>query len=156
MFLVTTAPEPTRTMLSQTAEYALRASLWLAEHPGAAPARVGDLAQDLGVPQNYLSKTLHLLARAGVLQSTRGKHGGFQLARPAARIPLIEIIQPFERLTDSRTCILGRSVCSDTAPCQAHDRWKKVKEMTVAFFRDTTLADLVRQPGRRKALAVDD
>ena len=142
-------------MLSQTAEYALRASLWLAEHPDRSPVRVGDLAEALRIPQNYLSKTMHLLARAGVLHSTRGKHGGFQLARPAARIPLIEIVQPFERLGDARACLLGRTACSDAAPCQAHDRWKRVKEITTTFFRDTTLADLAREPVRKKALASD-
>ena len=142
-------------MLSQTAEYALRASLWIAEHPDRAPVRVGDLAEALNIPQNYLSKTLHLLARAGVLQSMRGRQGGFRLARPAARTPLIDIVQPFERLGDSRTCLLGRAVCSDATPCQAHDRWKRVKEITASFFRDTTLADLIREPIRKKALAGD-
>jgi len=136
-------------MLSQTAEYALRAALWLAEHPEQEPVRVGDLAEALDVPQNYLSKTLHQLARTGVVQSTRGKHGGFRLGRRPAAIPLWEIVQPFERLGDGRACLLGRSVCSDAAPCQAHERWKQVKETTAAFFRDTTLADLIRQPVRR-------
>lgn len=132
-------------MLSQTAEYALRAAVWLAEHP-QGPVRVGDLAHALRVPQNYLSKTLHQLARAGVLASTRGKHGGFQLARRPAAIRLLEIVQPFEPLTDRRTCVLGRAVCSDAAPCQAHDRWKQVMSTTTAFFGETTLADLIREP----------
>jgi len=155
MFLAASSRESSPLMLSQTAEYALRASLWIAEHPDRAPVRVGDLAEALNIPQNYLSKTLHLMARAGVLQSIRGKHGGFRLARPAARTPLIEIVQPFERLGDTRACLLGRAVCSDAAPCQAHDRWKRVKEITASFFRDTTLADLIREPIRKKALAGD-
>src|SRR5512145_1395301 len=99
-FLAASSAESSPLMLSQTAEYALRASLWIAEHPDRAPVRVGDLAEALNIPQNYLSKTLHLLARAGVLQSMRGRQGGFRLARPAARTPLIEIVQPFERLGD--------------------------------------------------------
>ncbi len=146
MFAPATTTRLGPVMLSQTAEYALRAAMWLAEHPDRLPARVGDLATALDVPQNYLSKTLHQLARAGVLQSTRGKHGGFRLARRPGAIPLIDIVRPFERLDDTRTCLLGRAVCSDASPCQAHDRWKQVKEITSAFFRNTTLADLVRTP----------
>jgi Rrf2 family protein len=132
-----------RPMLSQTAEYALRATLYLAEHPDGS-ARVGDLAAALEVPQNYLSKTLHQLARAEILTSTRGKHGGFRLARPAGEIRLLEIVAPFERFTDSRQCLLGSTVCSDVSPCAAHSRWKEVKERSNAFFRDTTLKDLIR------------
>ena len=130
-------------MLSQTAEYALRASLYLAEHAGAGPLSVGDLAANLEVPRNYLSKTLHLLARDGVLRSTRGKNGGFWLARPAKQIPLIDIIGPFERLGERQGCVLGRPVCSDSTPCAAHDRWKEVAELTTAFFERTTLEDLI-------------
>jgi Rrf2 family protein len=104
---------------------------------------VGDLAAHLEVPKNYLSKTLHLLARDGVLRSTRGKNGGFRLARPAKQIPLIDIIGPFERLGERRGCVLGRPVCSDSTPCAAHDRWKEVAELTTAFFERTTLNDLI-------------
>ncbi len=70
-------------MLSQTAEYALRTVLYLAARQGDGLFRVSEIAEELGIPQNYLSKTLHILARAGVLHSSRGKHGGFRLAKPA-------------------------------------------------------------------------
>jgi Rrf2 family protein len=129
-------------MLSQTAEYALRAALSMAEYPDEA-TRVGELARRLQVPQNYLSKTLHQLARAGILASTRGKHGGFRLARPPEEISLYEIVAPFERFEGKRPCLLGRSVCSDATPCAAHDRWKDVKARTNAFFQDTSLKDLI-------------
>ena len=136
-------------MLSQTAEYALRAAVWLAEH-SEGPVRVGDLAHALKVPQNYLSKTMHQLARAGVLTSLRGKNGGFQLARSPGAIRLLEIVAPFEPVGERRTCVLGRAVCSDAAPCRAHDRWKEVARATTAFFSGTTLADLLRAPvGKR-------
>ncbi|MEK6688644.1 MAG: Rrf2 family transcriptional regulator, partial [Gemmatimonadota bacterium] len=56
--------------LPQTAEYALRAVLHIASKPDLV--RVATLAEELDIPRNYLSKTLHQLARAGILQSTRG------------------------------------------------------------------------------------
>ena len=130
-------------MLSQTAEYALRAALFLAEHATTRPARVGEVAEALKVPRNYLSKTLHQLAKDGVLRSTRGKHGGFRLSRPADQIALIDIIAPFDRLGDRRECVLGRPVCSDKTACAAHHRWKEVAALTTAFFEGTSLQDLV-------------
>jgi Rrf2 family protein len=130
-------------MLSQTAEYALRAALWLAEHQDG-PVRVGDLAAALKVPKNYLSKTMHQLARAGLLSSVRGKNGGFQLARKPGSIRLLDIVRPFEPMMDRRECVLGRPSCSDVNPCAAHDRWKAVMQTTKAFFSQTTLGDLMK------------
>lgn len=131
-------------MLSQTAEYALRAVLEIAAEGGGQPVGAGKLAATLGIPQNYLSKTLHQLARSGVLESSRGKFGGFQLARPASRISLLEIVAPFDELTGDRACLMGRAVCSDQNACAAHSRWRVVAEQTAAFFRETMVADLIR------------
>jgi Rrf2 family protein len=129
-------------VLSRTAEYALRAVLAIAEG-GGQPVGAARLADTLGIPGNYLSKVLHQLARAGVLDSTRGKWGGFTLARPASRIPLLEVVGSVDEVTGNPTCLLGRSVCSDHHPCAAHERWKEVSEKSAAFFRETMVADLV-------------
>lgn len=128
-------------MLSQTAEYALRAVFYLAERPERGPVRVNDVAEALGVPQNYLSKILHVLAREGVLTSLRGPRGGFQLGRNPKQLHLIDIVTHFDDLPSGRRCVLGRPQCSDTNPCGAHARWKPVSERIGAFFRDTTVAD---------------
>lgn len=131
-------------MLNQTAEYALRTAVLLAEHEEAPVAlRAADLAAHLDIPANYLSKILHQLAREGVLESQRGKTGGFRLARPAARIRLADVIRPFDEIDTRRACLLGRPVCSDAAPCQAHARWKVIGTSLAEFFRHTTLAAMV-------------
>ncbi len=132
-------------MLSQTAEYALRAVLLIAAGEGQ-PVGAGRLAGELGVPPNYLSKTLHQLSRAGVLDSTRGRLGGFRLARPAGRITLLEVVRPFDPIPAGRACLLGLPVCSDRTACPAHRKWKRVAEQVADFFSRTTVADLA--PGR--------
>ena len=136
-------------MLSQTAEYALRAVLAVAAGGGDQPIGAARLAAKLGIPQNYLSKTLHQLARAGVLESTRGKAGGFRLARSPAKISLLEVVSPFDDVTGRKTCLMGQPVCSDHNSCAAHQRWKEVAERTAEFFRETTLADLASEAPHR-------
>ena len=131
-------------ILSQTADYALRAVLYVAEQAEDEPVQVAKMAEALRIPQNYLSKILHQLARTGVLSSTRGKAGGFQLAVPADRLRLITVIAPFDRFEQRRQCLLGRPECSDRTACAAHGRWKHVADTLVAFFRETSVADLVR------------
>lgn len=131
-------------VLSQTAEYALRAVLWLAEHGHGDTVRVDEIARALGIPANYLSKTLHTLVRARVLRSTRGPRGGFRLAVPPERLSLIRVVAPFEELDARRRCLLGRPECSDRNPCPVHDSWKQTAERVAQFFRATTVADVCR------------
>lgn len=129
-------------VLSHTAEYALRTVLELARLPPGQLVRVGELARRLDIPQNYLSKTLSQLARAGVLTSTRGKRGGFGLARPPRRLTLEEVVAPFEEV-GRRHCLLGTGVCSDRDPCEAHAAWREISDPMAEFFRKTTLADIL-------------
>ena len=130
-------------MLSHTAEYALRAALYLAEHGEGRRVQVAEMADALRIPRNYLSKILHSLARHGVLRSTRGKSGGFQLARSPADLYLVEVVAPFGSPGEKRQCLLGRPQCSDRTACAAHARWKELAERIVVFFRETTVAELL-------------
>jgi Rrf2 family transcriptional regulator, iron-sulfur cluster assembly transcription factor len=129
-------------VLSQTAEYALRAVLDISEHQGAR-VRVDDVAERLSLPRNYLSKILHQLGREEILLSARGPGGGFQLAVPPAALPLLRVVDVFDRLSGRSGCLLGRPRCSAINPCAAHDRWKAVMEPMLEFFRGTTVADLM-------------
>lgn len=129
-------------ILSQTAVYALKAMLHLAENGREQPLRVDDIAAGLGVPRNYLSKILHVLARAGLLESTRGPRGGFQLTRDPARLRLADVIGHFDDIAESSGCLLGRERCSDATPCAAHARWKDVSASVRAFISETTIEDL--------------
>jgi len=136
-------------MLSQTAEYALRTVLYLATTDQAELSNVTDIAERLDIPRNYLSKTLHQLARAGVLTSTRGKHGGFRLTKPPSKLSLAEVVAPFDGPTGARICLLGRAACSDSDPCPAHGRWKSVSNEVSTFFRETKVSDLLQSPVAR-------
>lgn len=134
-------------IISQTAVYALRAAIHLAESEGDGLVRVDDIAEALDVPRNYLSKILHTLARGGLLRSTRGPGGGFRLAVPAEKLRLLDIVSNFDDMRERRTCLLGRGRCSDTNPCAVHTRWQDASREVRSFFQDTTLADLVEEGG---------
>lgn len=141
-------------MLSDTSEYALRAVLYIADNEGMI--RVDTLAEALSVPRNYLSKTLYALAKAGILTSMRGPRGGFDLAVPADQLTLSRIVEPFDTIEASRTCLLGRKQCSDANPCPAHDRWKGIADQIATFFRSTTVEDLIHDPNTAQQLLNSD
>lgn len=133
-------------MLNQTAEYALRAVLHIAEQGGERPVSVQEIADALDVPRNYLSKTLHQLARAGVVTSTFGPGGGFRLAAPASRMTLDVVVAPFDAAGE-RHCLLGGARCSDATACAAHEQWKPVAAQIQQFFANTTVASLAGAGG---------
>ncbi len=130
-------------MISKTNQYALRAVLCLAQESGGRPVRAGQIASALALPSNYLSKILHALARAGVLESERGPNGGFRLARSPDQVSLAEVMAPFEAIVEARACLLGRDQCSDEDHCRLHERWKNASDPMIAFFNHTMIADLI-------------
>ncbi|MGE0354444.1 MAG: Rrf2 family transcriptional regulator [Gemmatimonadales bacterium] len=131
-------------MISQTAEYALRTVIHIAQsHGNGEMVSAADMARQLSIPSNYLSKTLNALSRAGILTSSRGKHGGFKLAREPHRITLLSVVAPFDAIGQGSQCLLGQAVCSDRNACAAHRRWKAASDGVLSFFRTTTVADLL-------------
>lgn len=132
-------------LLSQTSRYALRAALHLAQAGPERPVPAEEIARALGVPRNYLSKTLHQLARAGVLESVRGPGGGFRLAAPTRTLSLQRIVAPVEPDLGARCCLLGRPTCSDARPCAVHARWRELADRIDAFLGGTSLADLAAE-----------
>lgn len=131
-------------MLSRSSEYAIRALTHLASLNDGRHHLSRDLAEELGLPAPFLGKVLQPLVTRGVLHSQRGRSGGFRLAKPAASVTLIEIVDAQETLGPAETCLLGQRDCSDAAACPLHEYWKKA---SIAFhdrLRRTTLADLVK------------
>lgn len=135
-------------ILSRTGDYALRAVLAIAQSPGGTALRSSDLARQLRVPHNYLTKILHALARDHVLISARGRRGGFRLAVPASELSLDRVLAGFGSGDTPPACLLGQPKCSDDKPCGAHLRWRAIHDRVQAFFGETTVADLLSRPPR--------
>lgn len=131
-------------MISKTGLHALTALAALAELPAGKYAGASQLAEDIGAPRNYLGKLLKNLADAGLVESQKGKGGGFRLARDPACISIFDVIEPIDRVSRWNGCFLGRGRCTDRGACAVHDRWRKVRETYLEFLEGTTLLDLAR------------
>ena len=127
-------------MMSLTSKYALRASVYLAQHEKEWPIPGNIIAKHTGIPSKYLSKILGDLARAGILHSSRGRTGGFRMAIPATKVFLYDILLPFEsELSRQLMCPFGNMTCTDDDPCLGHDPWKKVFQTYITFLRRTSV-----------------
>ena len=83
-------------MLTQRSRYALRALIFIARSGGAAPVPISVIAADQKLPRKFLEAILLDLKNGGLVNSYRGKMGGYRLARPASQISFGEIIRLIE------------------------------------------------------------
>lgn len=130
-------------MRSTTADHALRAVIYLAQQPRDVVTSAGEIADAIGAPRNYLSKTLHALTRAGVTGSVPGRGGGFALLVPPHRLTLANLIDVFEDVKAPRRCLMGDRGCTRDHPCAAHRRWTEIDRAYDAALKSTTVADLL-------------
>jgi len=131
-------------MISQTAEYALRAIVCLAEHNDTV-ATLQQIAVATKVPSGYLSKVLQGLVRSGLVISQRGPAGGFTLARPAGELTIYEIVQAVDPVARILKCPLGLPAHADHL-CPLHRRLDDAAALIEKSFRDATIADLLTGP----------
>jgi Rrf2 family protein len=129
-------------MISKTAEYALRAVVHLATpSDNGASQTLGQIAAGTQVPSGYLSKVLQQLARAGIVSSQRGLGGGFQLAQPAQKITVYDVVQPVDPIGRIPVCPLGLSE-HEQQLCPLHASLDAAAANLEAVFRSTTIAQL--------------
>lgn len=137
-------------MFSQTTEYALRAMACLAMRPTdlvPTPA----LAEQTKVPANYLAKVLQQLAAAKLITGRRGVGGGYKLAKPAAEIRLIDVINAVTTVTRIQSCPLGLPNHGSKL-CALHRKADEAAAAVIEVYNGVTLHDLLMDPNPNKPL----
>ncbi|MBL9123675.1 MAG: Rrf2 family transcriptional regulator [Planctomycetaceae bacterium] len=131
-------------MISQTVEYALRAVVHLASHPGAAQT-TDQIASATRVPRAYLSKVLQSLTRGGIVHSQRGIGGGMSLARPADALTILEVVNSVDPIQRIKNCPLGLAA-HGVHLCPLHHRLDAALASVEKAFGATTLAEILAEP----------
>lgn len=131
-------------MLSQTAEYALRAMVCLALTPDElVPTSV--LAEGTQVPSHYLAKVLQSLAGSDLIMGRRGVGGGYKLAKSADEINLLDVINAVSPVRRISACPLGISEHGSDL-CPLHKKVDQAAESVINIFSGTSLAQLILDP----------
>lgn len=136
---------------SATTEYAIRALAHMATLEPGERILARDLAAATDVPRQFLGKILHRLARQGMLDSAKGRGGGFRFSRPAEQITLADLVEVVEGKDIMRLCVLGLDDCNDNQPCPMHDQWKAFRERLKTRVHSATLAELGRNLKAKRA-----
>jgi len=133
-------------MISQTAEYALRAVVALAQHP-EKPLTTVEIANATKVPEFYLSKVMHGLAKGEVVHSKRGVHGGYILSRPADQIQLLSVINAVDPITKINSCPLKLNAHAKNL-CALHKRINQSIGLMEEVFKESTVQMILEEPSK--------
>lgn len=128
--------------LSQTTGYAIRALACLPES-GAPPRQIADVARCTRIPRAYLAKIVNRLVRQGLVSARRGHRGGIALARPAARITLLDIVEAVEGPDWLGHCLLGLDECRNQQECPTHGFWMEICRQIRDKLGATSLAEVI-------------
>ena len=105
-------------------------------------ARVGQICEGSDLPAYFVSKILGDLVRAGLLKSSKGRNGGFGLARPPEKIRLMDIVEVIDGPQAYRQCVVGLARCDDRQPCPQHDSFKPIRQRIVSYLSETTVRQM--------------
>lgn len=137
--------------LTSFTDYSLRVLIYLAAQPGRR-ATIAEVAAAFGISAHHLVKVVHFLGKAGWLSNVRGKGGGFELARPAGRIGVADVVRDTEGDTLLAQCFGEDGVdCAISAVCKLRGVLSEAQSAFYAVLARYTLEDLARN---REQLAV--
>ncbi|CAB4242552.1 putative HTH-type transcriptional regulator rrf2-like [Methylacidimicrobium sp. AP8] len=152
-------------VLTRRSKYALRALVYLARSRGKGSILIGEIAEKERIPKKFLEAILLELKNKGILESRRGKGGGYQLADVPDAILVGQIIRLMDGPIAPVRCVSGSAYaacedCPDEETCTIRVVMKEVREKICEVVDRTTLSDLVRKDeelrlATRRAISFD-
>lgn len=127
---------------SKTTQYAIRALSYLYRYNEKSHS-VNNIYKELDLPYKYLTKLMTELVKKGLLKASRGRDGGFSLAKDADSIFLSDILEAIGEPLESNQCILGFEKCDSSNPCSLHEKWVEPQTIIDTMVNTTTLKSLV-------------
>jgi Rrf2 family cysteine metabolism transcriptional repressor len=143
-------------MFSTRSEYGVRVMIQLGRRHGAGPVALAEVAESEALPLAYLEQLVARLRKAELVSSTRGAHGGYELARDPAEIRMGEILRALEGPIAPMMCASDdpehATLCDRSARCSVNVLWVRVRDAVTGALDGMTLADLGPLPGASTTL----
>ncbi|MBY0348543.1 MAG: Rrf2 family transcriptional regulator [Hydrotalea flava] len=131
-------------MFSKATEYALRATIYIAQK-GTVENKIviGEISKAIDAPQSFTAKILQALRKDNkIIRSVSGPNGGFFMTEKAKKLPVRTILKAMGEDEVLDKCVLGLDKCSETQPCPMHSKYKIIKEQLIALFETKTIQQL--------------
>ena len=135
-------------MLSKKAKYAIKALVFLGKNKEEGSVLISDIAEKERIPKKFLEQILLELRKHAILQSRRGKEGGYLLAKSPTEINMGQVIRIVDGPLAMIPCVSHLfyekcEECVDEETCTIRNVLKKVRDTTAGILDNTTLQDLI-------------
>jgi Rrf2 family protein len=143
--------------LSTKGRYGVRLMIDLAAHYGEGSILLREIAKREEISEKYLSNLVNPLKAAGLVEATRGVHGGYVLGKAPTAITIREIVEVLEGPLCLVECVEKPAACDRSVRCITHDLWRETADGMTQVLGKYTLADMVeRQKNKRDILTHDN
>lgn len=131
--------------INRTVDYGVRVMIHLAGLPAGTRSICPDLAAAADVPPSFMSKILRRLVNARLINSGRGIGGGFELARPASQITLLDVVQAIDGPICLNICLQSGNMCNRSSWCAAHLVWAEAQRKLEQVLGAAVLDKMAKQ-----------
>lgn len=133
-------------ILSRSADYGLRALMFLAQREDPSPAPLDQIAQAQAVPPALLSKILQTLVKAKILRSQKGYGGGFTLIADPTQLSLEQVVELIDGPFTVFECLSDESFCTLCEGCKLKSKFRELQATMLGVLGGTSIADLIDTP----------
>lgn len=137
-------------MLSKKAKYAINALVYLAQQPQNEPVQIRTIAETENISRKFLESILLVLRNAGMVNSKKGKDGGYYISLTPEEINMAEVMRIFDGPIALLPCVTHKyyqkcQECKDEIHCGIRDIFSDVRRETVRMLKDATLAEIIQR-----------
>ncbi len=128
--------------VTRAADYAMRGMMYLARKEPGELSNIKDIASHEKVPEKFMRKLVHILHKAGYIESERGKYGGVRLVKNPELISILDIYEAIEGPLAMNICLKGPDFCEFQETCSMCDVWGKAQTEFINILKQQTLKDV--------------
>jgi Rrf2 family protein len=128
--------------ITRQADYAIRAVRYLAKQGPNERSATSTVAKEMKIPPSFLAKIISQLSIAGLLHTSRGARGGVTLARPAAEISILDVVEAIDGPILLNECVGDPADCVFSDDCLVHPIWVEVQDSLVKRLRESRFDQL--------------
>lgn len=137
--------------ITRAADYAVRVTIHLASLPRGVKAQRAELAEVTSAPSSFLSKVLQRLVQTGLVSSSRGATGGFELAWGRKNLTVLDVVEAIEGRTQLNLCLSDGPTCDRKSWCPGHPVWRDAQDALLKVLGSALIANLVKQAAADQA-----
>ncbi len=129
-------------LFSRSVKYGMKSLPYMEVAPEGDYKTAKEVAEKTDAPPDFLGKIFQKLAKDGLLQSRRGRGGGFCLSRPGDEISLLEVVKKIDGEDMFDRCLFDLKKCGSGGKCPIHEDWRPIRDNIVEMLEETTVSDL--------------